>query len=419
MRVRHVVLLLLLVAATPAQADDELRVTKDGFRLKLEDGLSRTPLGGLQITKRDLEGAVGVDVRRLIPRPQNKRVRRKPAPTVWLLCYGDTCVQYRGEVGGTDGYEAFPLDAIAKLFKWQVQTEGNVVEINDRGTPKVKYGGKPGRRAGDVRLKALDGTERSLSALRGKRVLVVVWAPWSASRDTLATWAAEWALRKDKDLELWAVAVDLEGAGRVEAYVPPTIKDRVVLDRDGRIPALLGLRAAGHFALIDDLGLVRATGEKPTSIDLGWIDAHLAETPRAAADDERVASATPDVAAARALVAKKPKNPDYHAALADALEAAGEQDAARAAMTEAFKRSKKPRIYAVRLARMHMDAGNRPAALNVLDEARRKDPKNMWLRRQFWALDAPERFYTGPIDMKWQSEQRRAEDLEWGRRRKR
>lgn len=412
---------LLLIGGPAAWAEDdtELRLSKDGFRVKLEDGLIRAPLSGLQITRRDLESGLGVDVRQLIPRPTAKSRRRKPQPRTWTLCYGRTCATYRGEVGGTDGHETFLLEKVAKLFRWKLHSNETHVEISDGGTPKTRFGGKPGARVTQLALPDLDGTSHSLTALRGKRVLIVVWAPWSASRDTLARWTTEWKLRKERNLELWLVGVDIEGAERVRSYIPPGFESNARVDRDGRILQMLGGSSVGRFVLVDDLGVVRAAGTTPSSDDLTWIDQHLEEKGREASVDERRVPPRPDISIAQTLVERKPNSAGARVELASAFERLGDLDSALTQMTKAVELSKRPRGLAIRLARMHLDKGDRPSAMKVLDDARRKDPGFKWLRTQYWALEAPERFYSGPIDTAWQTAQRKAEDLEWGRRRKR
>ncbi|MDJ0975603.1 MAG: tetratricopeptide repeat protein [Planctomycetota bacterium] len=414
-----VALVIALAPVPGAHAEDPpqpFQVSKDGYRIKLEDGLALASGGELLITRRDLEDGFGVDVRRLIPRitPRSKRARKQPR--TWLLCYGDACVRYKGPVEGADGYESFPLSKIARAFRWKVQREGPIVEIAEGGGGKDRRSGKLGDRIPDLTLPGLDGTPRSLRALRGKRVLIVLWASWSQSRETLSQWAVEWKTRASKGLELWAAAVDIEGADRARSYVPPEIADRVVLDRDGVLASIFGARDENRFALIDDLGLVRAVGENPDTVDLAWIDAHLLETPREATEEERRTPASPSLAELREAAAKNAKRVEAHVALARALEAS-DPAAAIASLRTAYERKPKSGV-AVHLARVLLDTGNLPGAMKVLDEARRQNPGAMWLRRQYWALEQPDRFYSGPIDTKWQAEQKKQEDLEWGRLRK-
>ncbi len=178
----------------------------------------------------------------------------------------------------------------------------------------------------------------------------------------------------------------------------------------------MGQTEAGRFALIDELGLVRLVGAGLDTVDLRWIDAHLEETPVTPA-----ALPEPTTDSAKALlraIQKRPRRAELRLRLATLLEAT-DAEAAREQVALAHAANPKSAPVAVRLARMLLDASERPKALRVLDDARRLNPGAMWLRRQYWALDEPNRFYGGSIDLAWQREQRKVEDAAWGRLRRR
>ena len=64
------------------------------------------------------------------------------------------------------------------------------------------------------------------------------------------------------------------------------------------------------------------------------------------------------------------------------------------------------------LAIVLLDRGNREGAVNELKKAMRLDPKNWLIRKQLWAIETPEAFYSGKVDYAWQKEQIRREDAE-------
>ena len=60
---------------------------------------------------------------------------------------------------------------------------------------------------------------------------------------------------------------------------------------------------------------------------------------------------------------------------------------------------------------VHLRSGKRDAAIEELDRAYRLDPVNHIIRKQLWALEAPERFYADHVDYEWQHRRKAAEDV--------
>lgn len=56
--------------------------------------------------------------------------------------------------------------------------------------------------------------------------------------------------------------------------------------------------------------------------------------------------------------------------------------------------------------------GKREEAIAELRRAFRLDPENWLIRKQLWAVEHPEAFYSGPVDYDWQKRQRQQEDAE-------
>lgn len=57
------------------------------------------------------------------------------------------------------------------------------------------------------------------------------------------------------------------------------------------------------------------------------------------------------------------------------------------------------------LAALLIQQGNKPLALRQLKSALQKSPNNFIILKQIWAIENPERFYSGKVDFKWQREQ--------------
>lgn len=61
------------------------------------------------------------------------------------------------------------------------------------------------------------------------------------------------------------------------------------------------------------------------------------------------------------------------------------------------------------LALVLLEAQDRDQALEQLRLAVRADPDNWLIRKQMWAIEAPEAFYSGPVDYAWQKAQQEHE----------
>ena len=59
-----------------------------------------------------------------------------------------------------------------------------------------------------------------------------------------------------------------------------------------------------------------------------------------------------------------------------------------------------------------LQEGKKQEAIARLKEAVRLDPQNWLMRKQFWAIDAPEAFYTGEVNYDWQEARKEAEAKE-------
>jgi tetratricopeptide (TPR) repeat protein len=57
------------------------------------------------------------------------------------------------------------------------------------------------------------------------------------------------------------------------------------------------------------------------------------------------------------------------------------------------------------LAIVLLNRGKRADAIIELKKAFRCDPENWLIRKQLWAIETPEAFYSGPVDYNWQKAQ--------------
>jgi tetratricopeptide (TPR) repeat protein len=67
-----------------------------------------------------------------------------------------------------------------------------------------------------------------------------------------------------------------------------------------------------------------------------------------------------------------------------------------------------------RLGRILFEQGRRDEAITEIRKAFNLDPASWIIRKQIWAIEHPERFYTGPVDYGWQKEQIERENADLG-----
>jgi len=383
--------------------------------VELQDGLT-SDRDGLWLSRRDLAKGLQVYAKRLIPSPTETPKRNKRRSTdAWVLCFDGRCRRYEGETGGITGSETFNVSKIARGLGWKIRERkgGWLIELSARRAPAAR--GRHGERVPAMRFDMLDGSTHDTQSHLGRRLLIVVWSSWSSSRKRVNDWVEQAKARK---LDVLAVAVDLEGALRVRPYAPADADAIVALDYEGVVLQALGMATVGRWILIDELGLHRASGDLESSADWFWIEQHLAEplAPAPPALEDPLSGVGVD--ALRAVVQRSPRDFRAKLALVEALEAKHRVEAAKV-LRELIVAQPRNMTLILRLARFSMDADNRGDAVLVLDAARRLNPARMPLRRQYWALQYPDRFYGGKINEAWQKKRKKTEDEEWGRIKKR
>ncbi len=413
-------LLLLCLAATAAAADDKPRLRLDGKDITLAGGLQRDSQDRVWISAGDLRRALDVIVKPLIPRPpQGRKPDRRREREGWLLCGRERCATYKGKVQGSLAEPAFELGKAAKLMGYAYKRKGAVHDVRTpRGgwsVPQPKRG-RLGSQMPDFALTFMDGGTHRVREARGKRLLLVTWASWSPTRKALDPWRTVIESRGDKDLILVLAALDVEGEEHVRSYAQFAGAVNVAIDRNAELARHLPLRDVGHWYYIDELGVLRAEGTKPDDDALAWIDLHLAEKPVVREPPKPGRTPKVDLTVLRERVEAQPKRAEPRLALLTALGTDATHAAERLAQARALvEQHPKSAPFAFRLAALLLDAGDRSEALRVLEDARRRVPNAWYLRKQYWALWQPSRYYTGPIDVAWEKKQRKREELEFGK----
>lgn len=403
-------LLLLALSAGWAHGEDAPGLWLDGEPRALQYGLGRTADGRLWIHVDDLRGALGVIVKRLIPRPP---AGRWPQPhrerDSWILCNAQRCVTWRGRTLGAERQPTFDVARVAGALGYRVRTRPDSVRLTSPrpARPRTRWRASIGSRVGDLTLPCLDGRTRRLAEYRGRRLLVLTWASWSPTREELDAWRSGWPRPDQTKLDLLYVAVDIEGERYVRDHVDVGFDEVIAVDRNADLARRLYFNDVGHWFLVDEVGILRAEGERLGETERRWIELHFDE-PLVDLPPPPPTQLDSDLAALHRQVAAAPRDAAARVALSEALERS-DPAAARAQAAALVELKPESAPFAFRLARLHLDAGDLPGALRALDEGRRRLPHSWILRKQYWALEEPTRFYSGAIDLEWQRQKRREE----------
>ncbi len=122
----------------------------------------------------------------------------------------------------------------------------------------MSVGPQTGQPAADFSLKAIDGSDVTLSSLRGKAVVIAFWATWCEyCREELPLIAGLYEEVREDGLEVLAINM-LEEPERVVAYVAELeLPYPVLMDRRGEVAAQYRVRGLPTTVFIDPEGAVQ------------------------------------------------------------------------------------------------------------------------------------------------------------------
>jgi peroxiredoxin len=220
-----------------------------------------------------------------------------------------------------------------------------------------------GDQAPDFVLPSLDDKDVRLSDYRGKRLILFMWASWWACRDQLPVW--QQFLENHQNVEILSVTLDAQGPDKARPYVEKANATfSTVVDSGNLLGELYGFKAIPNGFLIDEQGVVRYKR-------LGGFDIRRAET--AEIVERWVNQATPEV-----------EEPSYHDPPGN------EHSQANAHFVNGLELYNQGRI---------------EEALAEWRKGTRLEPDNWVIRKQIWAVENPDKFYSGDVDYDWQKEQ--------------
>ena len=216
---------------------------------------------------------------------------------------------------------------------------------------------KIGDRLPDVRLGSMGGKSVSLSEYAGRKKLVYVWASWCGCRERL-TELQEFHVAHP-DLPVITIACDAQGIDlpmryltRAKATYETWIDANCILGRRWK------LKRVSVLLLLDENDVLLLAAEAPEAAVLAQVE--------------------------KALLKEPAKNPP--AALA------AEQKDTRVE-------------FLVQQCTNYLTRKRIEDAVGFLKHALAVDPENRVIPKQIWALQNPERFYSGAIDKEWQKSQ--------------
>ena len=170
---------------------------------------------------------------------------------------------------------------------------------------------------------------------------------------------------RGQGLEILSVAVDAQGAGKARPFVETAQAEFTTLIDDANLLGqLYGFKAIPNGYLIDDQGVVRYK-------KVGGFDIRSADT--ASVMRRWIEGVSLE------RFAEAPEGP-----------LASEHSQASACFRSGLD------LY---------QAGNSEMALSEWRKGVALDPDNYIIRKQIWAVESPEKFYSGCVDFDWQKEQ--------------
>jgi tetratricopeptide (TPR) repeat protein len=205
--------------------------------------------------------------------------------------------------------------------------------------------------------------------------------------------------------------VDVQGAPVVKPYVEKArVEFAVGVDTADVLGQAFGLKAIPVSILVDEVGIVRLQGDGPSKELLAQIEELLRErvtTLRGTAPQLAMAVSADEL---ERKVAASADDWKFRVALARAYADAGRSDEAVTQLEAAAKLLPGQSSVSFVWGLVLLQQGRKDAALKKFKQARDFDPDNWRIRKQIWAIENPDKFYSGKSpDYEWQSEQLKKE----------
>ena len=224
-------------------------------------------------------------------------------------------------------------------------------------------------------------------------------------------WQKFYAQHRGENFELLSIAVDVQGAQVVRPYAQKfAVTFPVAVDTADVFGHAFGLKAIPETFFVDEVGIIRLHGGGPTADLLRQIESLLKEPLSS------IRAVTPQLAGARSrtelefTIAKSPSDWQSRLALAELHDAENHFADAVAQLELAAKIQPRDASVSFVWGLVLLHQNQKDAALTKFKQARDLDPTNWRIRKQIWAIENPDKFYTGTSpDYGWQNEQLKKE----------
>jgi len=216
---------------------------------------------------------------------------------------------------------------------------------------------KVGDRLPDIRLGSMGGHSVTLGQFAGRKKLVYVWASWCSSREHLGELEA--FHRAHPGLPVITIACDAQGVDLPMRYLSSVrASHEMWIDANCLLGRRWKLKDVGVLFLLDENDVVLLVAEKPEPSAISAIEKLLPKAP----------SPNPPPL----------PSPDLKDTKVEFL---------------------------VQLCTNYLTRRRIDDAVGFLKDALRHDPESRVIPKQVWALEHPEKFYEGSIDLEWQKAQ--------------
>ncbi len=286
-------------------------------------------------------------------------------PQLIGMCREDLCIPLSLKVHGGKHYvSTFDLfKALSSHWIWDDETRQLFLKLKARHSRSWTAG-----ETVDFVLPNLNGRLIRLSGFRGKKVVLFTWASWSLCREQLLDWQRFYAQNQAEEFELIAVAADIQGAEKVRPWLQKAgATYTALIDSSNELsqqfffnnlPLTLLINEAGHIVHRAQATNINQKDDQQKIMQ--WIKTGTVEVQ---------------------TVSKSHgfSGPDSELRF--------------------------------QAAALHLSHGDTKAAVGLLKKALTFDPKNWLIRKQIWAIEHPDRFYSGTIDSEWQKRRLELERL--------
>lgn len=205
--------------------------------------------------------------------------------------------------------------------------------------------------------------------------------------------------------------MDVQGPNVVRPWVEKHgVTFPVAVDTADVFGAAFALKAIPVSFLVDEVGIIRLQGGGPSKEFREKVEEILREPLSQVRSETRESVTALPLGELRARVARDPASGSARLALAQALERTGEFDAALAECQAAATSSPNDAAIPFTHGLILLWQDRKQEALALFVKARDLDSSNWRIRKQIWALENPDKFYSDSgIDWNWQKEQKARE----------